>query len=84
MARESFEQRVAGWVVPVLLSALIPIGGGLVSMLFGIKKELGDIARTLAVIVYRVDDQERRLDNLETLFLDPGRSRPRPAAPPQP
>jgi len=69
MPRESFEHRVAGWVVPVLLSALVSIGGGLVSMLFGIKKELGDIATSMALIAYRVDDHERRLDNLETLFL---------------
>lgn len=34
-------------------------------------RQLEDIARTLAVAVQRVEDHDRRLQNLETLFLKP-------------
>ena len=58
----SYEKAFA-FVVPCLLSVLI----GVLSWM-GVT--LHEIAGSLRVVVYRLDDHDRRIQNLETLFLN--------------
>lgn len=55
-------QKLLDWIIPVLL-------GAVVYSLAEIRKELGILNASLAVAASRVEDHDRRLSNLETLFL---------------
>lgn len=56
------DKRLSDYLIPALLAA----GVGSLAWL-GLS--VSDMAATLRVIVYRVDDHEARLDNIETLYL---------------
>lgn len=58
------DRRVTGWLIPALLMTLIGILGWMALT-------LQDMSRTLAVAAYQIQDHERRIENLETLFLHP-------------
>jgi hypothetical protein len=55
-------ERVLAWLVPGLLA-------GTVSALVWIGSNIADIRTSLGVAVFRIEDHERRIDNLEALFL---------------
>jgi hypothetical protein len=62
-------ESLLNWLVPALLGAVVVVGGAVCSSLWAIADKLSGINTSLAVAVYRIDVHERRLDNLETLFL---------------
>jgi hypothetical protein len=68
MSARVFESML-NWLVPALLGAVVVVGSAVCSSLWAIADKLAGINTSLAVTVYRIDDHERRLDNLETLFL---------------
>jgi hypothetical protein len=71
MAREDAVTHSAAmiWLMPVLLGGVITVGALMVQALWSITEKLGDTNRHLAVAIQRVDNLERRTDNLETLFF---------------
>jgi hypothetical protein len=59
-------RKIADYLVPALLSAAC-------SILWGIKSEMADMGKALAVAVQRVEDLDRRVSNLEAVCLNPSR-----------
>lgn len=55
-------EKIMDWIMPVLLSAAVAGIGG-------IYRELTQISTSLAVAITKIQDHDRRLENLETLFL---------------
>ncbi len=55
-------KEAAGWLIPVMLAALLGVLGWMAT-------NIAEISKTMSVAVTRVEDHERRLANLETLFL---------------
>jgi hypothetical protein len=68
MPRPALVQKALDWIMPALVSA--GVGG-----IFGIYKEMSQISTSLAVAISKIQDHDRRLDNLETLFLNPTKPR---------
>lgn len=62
MSVKNVYEKLTDWIVPVLLAAACKI-------LWDMQGELRSIAITSAVGAQRTSDHERRLDNLEHLFL---------------
>jgi hypothetical protein len=54
-------ETVSSWIIPVLLTTCIGV-------LSWMAITLQDIGRNLAVVVYRVDDHERRMQALEGII----------------
>lgn len=55
-------RRIAEWTVPVLMAAAT-------YSLQQINSEMSEISKSLAVAVQKIEDHDRRLENLETLYL---------------
>lgn len=60
--------RLLDWIMPALVSAAV---GGI----FGIYKEMASISTSLAVAITKIEDHDRRIENLEVLFLNPNKAR---------
>lgn len=71
--RLSYE-KLADWLVPAMLGALVAIGGGVCGVLMTISATLGELKTVIAVANSRVDhleqDHGRRLDNVEAYIYN--------------
>lgn len=63
MTRHISYEKVFVLIVPILLSILVGV-------LSWMSVTLHQIAGSLQVVVYRLDEHDRRIQNLETLFLE--------------
>lgn len=64
MGQSVTHAKVNDWLVPALLGACVGVLAWMAITLY-------DISGTLRVSVYRIEEHERRLSNLETLYFKP-------------
>lgn len=62
MSKEVTHEKLTEWMIPGLLVVLVAV-------LSWMAVTLNDISRSLAVATTRIEDHDRRLANLEALYL---------------
>lgn len=60
---------VLEWLMPWLLGVLITVGSGMVGMMWVLADRIGELNATARVATTKIEDHDRRINNLETLFF---------------